>query len=181
MANEYSRNELIVFGVLLIVVVGGGLVFLIGAGMKKNDAILQKHICFKGDTNLVFPGPGAPQPPGYAQGELLVHRSEPSIAWDIVYGNVGGTIIGMDVFGPIYPSSPLDGPLLVTVCDVTTTVACQTPSPNVLKQKIKQTDTGIPLDDIAEMLFLHPERYKLRIRSTTYPNGALVADLMSVC
>lgn len=181
MVRDYPLIVIILAWVTLIVIVGSGVVFLISAGLKKNDAILQKHLCFKADSALVFPGPGAPQPPAYAQGELLVHRSEASIAWDIVYGNVGGTVTGMDVFGPIYPASPLDGPLLLTICDVTTTVACQATLANVLRQKIKQTDTGIPLDDIAETLFLHPERYKLRIRSTTYPNGALVADLMSVC
>jgi len=181
MPESHPKYVLYGGGFLLVILVISAIIFLVFATANRNDAIVIKKVCTKGDPSLVFPGPGAVFPPGYFQGYITFHKTEPYIEWNFIYGFVGGTVTGMDIIGPVFPSNPLNGPLIITICDIASPVACFTPVPNVLDQKIKQTSAGYPIDDIVDKITGNLESYLLRVRTTTFPGGATVLPLSSLC
>jgi len=167
--------------VVLTVLVISAFMFLVLAVWNRDDSLVLKKICVQGDPALVFPGPGAPSPPAYLGGYTSFHKTEPYIEWNMFHGSLGGTVTAIDIIGPVFDTNPLNGPVIITVCDITTTVACVATTPNTLVQKITQTDLGFPIDDIVDKITANLERYKLRVRTTTFPGGAIVSNLINVC
>ena len=107
----------------------------------------------------------------YAEGRVLFHRTHPFIEWDIVHSGVG-TVVSLDIFGPIDPAQPTEGPVKAVLCRTGSSFPCLFQGPNRIRQRIQTTPGLRPLlNDVAHILDdLH--LYKLRLNTTAYPEGA---------
>jgi hypothetical protein len=165
--------------VMLAIFLGGGLTFLVLTFVRKDNYVTQRNYCVQGQGALVWPGPAAP-PSTYCQGHFLFDRSENAIDWSLVH-NLSSTVLAISVLGPIYETNPINGPLLVTLCETGTRGPCLFRSANTLSQRLTETLDGGPLNPYIEAITKHSERYLLRIDTTDYPEGEVAMKLFSLC
>ena len=164
---------------MLIVVVGGGIAFLVLSFFKGSDYVNNRHYCVHGHGDLVYPGPGASSGT-YCQGSTRFHRSESFIAWRWIH-NLSSPVMSIVIKGPVLDTNPLTGPLLLTLCQTGTDAPCIFPSANVLQQRIDSTVDGLPLADYIEQITFHAQNYLIYVNTVDFPNGEVAMNLFSLC
>jgi hypothetical protein len=124
--------------------------------------VLRKY-CVTGSAALVT-SPDVPltAPPAYVTGSISLHKTEPYVAWDLVYGSFGSVVTSIDVRGPLLATAPADGPVYVVLCETGTLSPCLFPSTHALKQKVTTTIDHTPLDDYVDTIAVHADKYKAR-------------------
>lgn len=163
--------------ILLTVLVIVGLVFLAIAFFANKDIVATRTALVVFDAALVSPGPGDTTPGVFCEGTLRFHLTDNTIKWSFDHDGLG-TITSIDIFGPTLPATPLVGPVFITLCGPPTTVPCLGIGPNTLEQTIGQTSpAGQPLITFLEAITGDRARYKIRIKTQNFPDGALVGRI----
>ena len=171
--TELTWASLILLSVLVII----GLVFLCIAFFSNKDIVARRTSVVIFDASLVFPGPGDGGPGVFCEGSVTFHMTDNTIKWRFDHDGLG-TITAIDIFGPTLAANPLTGPLFLTLCGGSTTIACLTSGPNTLEQLIGQVSpTGQPLINFIEAITADRARYRIRIRTQSFPGGAMVARM----
>lgn len=175
--TSLTWTSLILLSALVIV----GLVFLAIAFFANKDIVARRTAVVVFDGALVRPGPGDLNPAVYAEGTITFHLTDHTIEWRIDHDAATlGVVTSIDIFGPTLATDPLVGPLFLTLCGPPTTIPCLTSSINTLEQKIGQTSPlGQPLINFIEAITNERARYKIRIRTQNFPDGAMVSRLNS--
>ena len=180
-SDAYSKRVNCTALVLLSILVVAGLVFLVVSAFSSKDIVAQRRSCIVGDHTLVFPGPGDNGPGVYWEGFVLFHLTQNTINWRMFHGGLG-TVHSMEIFGPVTAGNPNNGPLYLTLCGGAATIACLMTAPNTLEQRITQTSPAQePLGNYLTAITADRDLYKIRIKTQTFPDGALVARLGVAC
>lgn len=127
----------------------------------------------------MFPGPGA-STSTFLQGSTRFHRSENTISWHWIH-NLSSPVLAIRIFGPVFETNPLSGPLLLTLCETGTEAPCLFKSANTLQQRIFSTAEGTPLNDYIEDVTFHAQNYIIRVDTADFPNGEMAMKLFSLC
>ena len=163
--------------IVLPVLIVAGIAFLIITQVSNRDIVARRVAYVVFSPVLVYPGPGDNTPGAYCEGDIMFHLVEHTIQWKLFYGGLG-TVLALELFGPVLPTNPLDGPVFLTLCGPPTAIACLSSAPQVLEQKITETSPlGQPLNDYIKDITRHPAEYKIRIKTQNFPDGAMVARL----
>ena len=178
--SERSTFNFNVFAfVMLVIFLGGGISFLVLTFLSGNQYVNKRTYCVQAQGSWVWPGPGAPAST-YCQGHITFQRSDNIISWAFIH-NLSSPVLSISLYGPIYETNPLNGPLYLVLCQAGTSVACLAPSPNMLSQRIEQTSSGLPIDNYVDEIAEHSDRYIARIATATYPNGEVAMKFFSLC
>jgi hypothetical protein len=164
---------------MLIIIIGGGIVFLALTFFKGNDYVNMRHYCVTGLGSLVYPGPGAPSST-YLQGSTVFHRSEQTISWRLIH-NLSSPVLSIGIYGPVLDTNPLVGPLLLLLCETGTAAPCLFPTPNSLQQRIRSTVEGTALTNYIDAVTFHAQEYLMKVNTADYPDGEVVMRLNSLC
>ncbi len=171
--TELTWAALILLTFLILV----GLVFLCIAFYANKDIVARRTSVVLFEQSLVFPGPGETTPGAFCEGPVTFHMTDNTIKWRFDHDGLG-TITSIDIFGPTLATNPLSGPVFLTLCGGQTTVACLSSGVNTLEQLITQVSpTGQPLITFIEAITADRARYRIRIKTQSFPNGALVGRL----
>jgi len=165
--------------VMMILIVGGGIAFLVLSFIKGNQYVNDRHYFVRVQGSLVYPGPGAPAST-YCQGGTRFHRSENTIDWYWIH-NLSSPVLNIAIYGPVYETNPMAGPLLITLCETGTTAPCIFPSANTLQQRVSSTIEGGPLADYINDITFHAQDYLIRVSTANYPLGEVAMTLFSLC
>jgi hypothetical protein len=165
--------------VMLILIMGGFVAFLVITAFKGNDYVNDRHYCVRGLGALVTPGPAAPAST-YLQGSTRFHRSENTISWSWIH-NLSSPVLNIAVYGPVFETMPLYGPLLLMLCETGTAAPCLFPSANTLQQRIYSTVDGTPLVNYIDDITFHAQDYLIRVATANFPNGEVAMNLFSLC
>ena len=165
--------------VLLTLLVIAGLVVMAISLYATHDFISQRTHCVTGEEQFVSPGPGDLD--GFLDGKTLFDVTQRRIRWRLSFGNLD-PVIGLELFGPVLPATPYEGPLFLALCGPPSLVSCTVTGPNELSQTITESSPALqPLDDFIIAIRQDASLFRLRIKTTGFPNGALVAPLNSLC
>jgi len=163
----------------LIVVMVGGVAFLVLSFIRGSDYVNDRHYCVRGSGALVYPGPAAP-PSTYLQGSTRFHRSDNTISWRWSH-NLSSPVQSIAVYGPVFDTNVLAGPLLLTLCETGTTSPCIFTSANSLQQRITSTMEGTPLNNFIDDITFHAQDYLIRVATADFPGGEVAMTLFSLC
>jgi hypothetical protein len=164
---------------MLIIIIGGGIVFLALTFFKGNDYVNDRHYCVQGLGSLVYPGPGAPSST-YLQGSFRFHRSNQDISWRLAH-NLSSPVMSIQVHGPVLDTNPLSGPPLLTLCETGTAAPCIFTTANSLQQRISSTMEGTGLGNYIDEITFHAQDYLILVNTVDYPNGEVAMRLFNLC
>lgn len=117
--------------------------------------------------------------PNY-RGQLPISSNERTIEWNIDYTLAPMDVVtALHIYGPVMPGMT-DGPLLIAICGVPSSLACDTSVSSVLSGKIGPTHEGnslkVPIQDIRSF----PRRYYIELITSMNTTG-LRAYLGTIC
>jgi|WetSurMetagenome_2_1015567.scaffolds.fasta_scaffold00274_33 hypothetical protein len=164
---------------MIVVILAGGIAFLVLSFFKGSEYVNVRKYCVQASGALVYPGPGAPAST-YLQGSTQFHRSENTISWHWIH-NLSSPVMNINVYGPVLPTNPLDGPLFLQLCETGTAAPCLITHANVLQQRISSTIDGLPLADYITDITFHAQEYLIKVATVDFPDGEVVMRLFSLC
>lgn len=171
-AKQQTRITIFAFVMLSLFLVSG-LVFLVLTFAFRSNADNLVRTSVVGRPDLVFPGPGDPL--ARAEGRIQFHLTHPFIEWEIFH--TAGSVLSLDILGPVRPDEPRDGPVKLVLCRAGTPAPCLFTGPNTLVQRITASTTGEMLSNVVADITDNLHQYKLRINSTAFPDGSLACRL----
>jgi hypothetical protein len=176
-----STERIHVFAfVMLCIFLSGALAFLVLTFVRNDTYITKRIFCVEGQGSLVWPGPGAPSAATYCQGVTQFDRSNLDISWHWI-NNLSSPVTAIRVYGPVYETNPLNGPLYLTMCEAGTLQSCLFNSANSLSQRIEHTLSGAPLGAYVTEITTHPDRYIARVATEDFPDGEVAMKFNSLC